>query len=86
MKNQKEIRDRIKELTPKLELAEDSYFSTIQEKQSGGEIYHADFIKIESEYELLKKEVDTLKWVLSNSYYERSKQEIKKEETSNERF
>jgi len=64
MRTRKEIEARIKKLTPQLEIAEESYFSTIQEKQGGGEIYEADFLKIESEYEILKKEMETLEWVL----------------------
>jgi hypothetical protein len=65
MKNKKDIEDKIAELAPNLELAEESYFSMIEEKQSGGEIYQSDFLKIESEYEILKKEIETLEWVLN---------------------
>jgi hypothetical protein len=65
MKNKKDIEDKIAELAPNLELAEESYFSMIEEKQSGGEIYQSDFLKIESEYEILKKEIETLDWVLN---------------------
>jgi len=64
MRSKKEIQDRIDKLIPQLEKAEESYFTTIQEKQEGGEIYTSDFVKIESEYELLKKEVETLEWIL----------------------
>lgn len=67
MKNINEIEARIKELTPQLEAAEESYFYTVQEKQEGGEIYEVDFLKIESEYEILKKEVETLEWVLEGN-------------------
>jgi len=65
MKNKKDIEDKIAELAPNLELAEESYFSMIEEKQGGGEIYQLDFLKIESEYEILKKEIETLEWVLN---------------------
>jgi len=65
MKTKKEIEDKIAELTPGFELAEESYFSMIEEKQEGGEIYQSDFLKIESEYEILKKEIETLEWVLN---------------------
>jgi hypothetical protein len=64
MRNIHEIEQRIKELTPQFELAEEAYFSTVQEKQEGGEIYEVDFLKIESEYEILKKELGALQWVL----------------------
>ena len=65
MKNKKDIEDKIAELAPNLELAEESYFSMIEEKQGGGKIYQLDFLKIESEYEILKKEIETLEWVLN---------------------
>jgi len=65
MKTKQKIQDRIKELTPAFELAEDSYFASVQEKQEGGDVYEAGFIKIESEYEVLKKEIDALEWVLN---------------------
>lgn len=64
MRNRHEIEQRIKELTPQFELAEEAYFSTVQEKQEGGEIYEVDFLKIESEYEILKTELEALQWVL----------------------
>lgn len=64
MRNRKEIEQRILEITPEFERAEEAYFSTIEEKQDGGEIYQADFLKIESDYEILKKELETLQWVL----------------------
>lgn len=65
MKTKKEIEDKIAELIPNLELAEESYFSMIEEKREGGEIYQSDFLKIESEYEILKMEIETLEWVLN---------------------
>ena len=65
MRNKNEIQERINELTKEFELAEESYFSMVQEKQEGGEIYEVDFLKIESEYEVLKKEIETLEWVLN---------------------
>lgn len=65
MKSKEELQKKILLLTPEFEAAEESYFSAIEEKQSGGEIYESDFIKIESEYELIKKEIDTLEWVLN---------------------
>lgn len=64
MKTRREIINRIVELKPEFEMAEDAYFSAIEEKQQGGEIYHADFLKLESEYEILKKEIETLQWVV----------------------
>jgi len=64
MRNKHEIEERISELIKEFELAEESYFSMVQEKQEGGEIYEVDFLKIESEYEILKKEIETLEWVL----------------------
>lgn len=65
MKTKKEIQNRIDELSLEFQLAEQSYFSVIEEKQEGGEIYQSDFLKIESEYEILKKEIETLEWVLN---------------------
>jgi hypothetical protein len=65
MRNKHEIQERIDELTPKFELAEESYFSTIEEKQGGEDVYESDFLKIESDYEILKKEIETLQWVLN---------------------
>lgn len=64
MKNREEILQKIAELTPEFELAEEAYFSMIEEKQEGGDIYTADFLKIESEYEIIKKEIETLQWVI----------------------
>lgn len=64
MKKRLEIENRISELTPKLELAEESYFSLLKDKQSGKEVSKVDFLKAESEYEILKKEVETLDWVI----------------------
>jgi len=65
MRNKREIQERIDELVPKMELAEESYFSTIEEKQGGEDVYESDFLKIESDYEILKKEIETLQWVLN---------------------
>lgn len=65
MKTKKEIQNRIDELSLEFQLAEQSYFSVIEEKQEGREIYQSDFLKIESEYEILKKEIETLEWVLN---------------------
>ena len=65
MKNREEILQKIAELTPEFEQAEEAYFSSIEEKQSGEDIYMADFLKLESEYEILKKEIETLEWVLN---------------------
>jgi hypothetical protein len=64
MRTRREIIKRIVELKPEFEQAEESYFSAIQEKQEGGEIYPADFLKLESDYEILKKEIETLQWVV----------------------
>jgi hypothetical protein len=65
MRTNKEIENRIEELTPAYELAEDSYFSTLQEKSEGEIVNEVDFLKIESEYEILKKEIESLEWVLN---------------------
>lgn len=73
MKKRREIIKRIAELKPEFEKAEDIYFSTIQEKQGGEDVYHADFLKIESEYELLKKEIETLQWVIYGDSGEQTK-------------
>ena len=64
MRTKEEIQERIAELTPEFELAEESYFSTIEGKQGGEDVYEADFLKIESDYETLKKEINALKWVI----------------------
>jgi len=64
MKSRTEIIKKIAELKPELELAEDAYFSAIEEKQNGGEIYPFDFLKIQSEYELIKTKVESLQWVV----------------------
>jgi len=68
MKNREEILQKIAELTPEFEQAEEAYFSSIEQKQSGEDVYVADFLKIESEYEVLKKEIETLQWVLNIEY------------------
>jgi len=47
-----------------LQLAEESYFSIIEEKREGKEVSNIDFLKIENEYELLKKEHEILLWIL----------------------
>lgn len=73
MKNRIEVTKRIIEVRKEFELAEESYFSTIQEKQEGGEIYEVDFLKIESEYEVLKKELETLEWFLEETNYKKAK-------------
>ena len=65
MRTKKEIQERIKELTPAYELAEDSYFSILRDKSEGETVNEVDFLKIESEYEILKKEIETLQWVLN---------------------
>lgn len=66
MRTKEEIQEKIEELTPDLELAEDSYFSMVNEKMTGGRfVNESDFLKIESEYEVIKKEMETLKWVLN---------------------
>lgn len=64
MRTNQEIQKRIDKLNKELIPAEESYFSVVEEKQQGGEIYEVDFLKIESEYEILKKEIETLEWVL----------------------
>ena len=66
MKNREEILKKIAELTPEFEQAEEAYFSSVEEKQSGEDIYMADFLKLESEYEIIKKEIETLYWVIDS--------------------
>jgi hypothetical protein len=75
MKSRKEIINRIIELTPEFEKAEEAYFSIVEEKQSGEDIYAADFLKIESEYEILKKEIETLQWVVYSEENQEENQE-----------
>lgn len=65
MKKREEILQKIAELTPDFEQAEEAYFSSVEEKQSGEDIYMVDFLKLESEYEIIKKEIETLQWVLN---------------------
>lgn len=65
MRTKKEIEESILELTPLLELAEESYFSMIESKQKGEEISQIDFMKISSDYDVLKIEIETLQWVLN---------------------
>jgi len=65
MKSRREILKRIVELKPELEAAEESYFSAVKDKQTGKEISQIEFLKIESEYEIIRKEVETLQWAIS---------------------
>ena len=65
MRTEIEIEDSILELTPLLELAAESYFSMVESKQNGEEVSELYFIKVMSEYDILKLEIDTLKWVLN---------------------
>jgi|AntRauMFilla1563_2_1112583.scaffolds.fasta_scaffold26782_3 hypothetical protein len=65
MRNKQEIQNKIDALEPEVFAAEESYYSMINEKQTGGRINESDFLKIESEYEILKKEIETLQWVLN---------------------
>ncbi|MEK6828519.1 MAG: hypothetical protein AABY15_00100 [Nanoarchaeota archaeon] len=81
MKNRNEIIKKIVELTPEFEKAQESYFSVIKAKQSGENISQADFIKIESEYEVLKKEIETLQWVVYGD-----QEEIENEKTNEDSF
>ena len=62
MKTREEIQERINEITPKFELAQDSYFSFVKDKQEGKEVSEVDFMRIESECEIIKKEIETLEW------------------------
>ena len=64
MRTNKEIVERIRELKKELEPIEDSYFSAVEAKQNKEEVSQIDFLKIESEYEILKKELSALLWVL----------------------
>jgi hypothetical protein len=75
MRTRREIVKRIAELKPEFERAEEAYFSAIEEKQEGGEIYHADFLKLESDYEILKKEIETLQWVVYTDSGENEKEQ-----------
>lgn len=50
---------------PDLELARESYFSAVEDKQKGKGLSQLDFLKIESEFELLEKELESLIWVLN---------------------
>ena len=79
MKTRKQIIDRIVELRPVFEQAEEAYFLAIEEKQQGGEMYHADFIKLESDYEIIKKEIETLQWVV----YDDSEEDKKNKKDEN---
>jgi len=65
MRTNKEIQDKINELTPSFESAEESYFSLVEKKQKGEKISDIDFLKTENEYEVLKKEIETLEWTLN---------------------
>lgn len=82
MKTRREIIKKIVELKPEFERAEDAYFSAIEEKQQGGEIYHADFLKLESEYEIIKKEIETLQWVVYDDSEDSEDKTNKKDENS----
>lgn len=64
MRTDKEIVKKIKVLKDEIQPAEDSYFSSIESKQKGEIVSDIDFIRIESEYDIIKKEIDTLLWVL----------------------
>ena len=64
MRTNKEIVNRIHKMKKELQLAEESYFSIIEEKREGKEVSNIDFLKIENEYELLKKEHEILLWIL----------------------
>lgn len=64
MRNQREIQNRIDELAPMLELAEESYFSAVSDKESGNVFNEVDFLKLESEMEIIKSELEALEWVL----------------------
>ncbi len=75
MKKRREIIKKIAELTPEFEQAKEAYFSAIEEKQEGGEIYQVDFLRIESEYEILKKEIETLQWVVFDDQEEENKKD-----------
>lgn len=65
MRTKQEILKKIANLTPEFEKAEEAYFSSIEEKQNFEDIYMVDFLKLESEYEIIKKEIETLEWVLN---------------------
>ena len=64
MRTDKEIIEKIRRLKEELQPAEDSYFSSIESKQKGEIVSDIDFLRIESEYEMIKKELNTLLWVL----------------------
>lgn len=64
MRTDKEIVEKIRILKEELQPAEDSYFSSIESKQKGEIVSDIDFLRIESEYEMINKELDTLLWVL----------------------
>ena len=64
MRTDKEIVEKIRRLKEELQPAEDSYFSSIESKQKGEIVSDIDFLRIESEYEMIKKELNTLLWVL----------------------
>ena len=65
MKTRKEILERLKELAPEMEIAKKAYFLAVEEKQKGEIVSEVDFLKIESEYELIRKEIESLKWVIN---------------------
>lgn len=64
MRTDKEIVEKIRKLRVDIQPAEDSYFLAIESKQNGEIISEVDFFKIESEYDIIKKELNTLLWVL----------------------
>jgi hypothetical protein len=67
MKSRMEIENRILELTPEFELAEESYFSAIDDKCRGLLASQVEFARITLEYESIKKEIEALDWVLGGS-------------------
>ena len=64
MKTNQEIIEKVREVKEEFLPAEESYFSAVKDKQEGKEVSDIDFLRIENEYELLKKELDTLLWTL----------------------
>jgi len=80
MKTRKEIITKIIELTPGFELAEEAYFSAVEEKQKRKEYSQIDFLKLESEYEILKEKIKILRWII---YSKNKKKEKLQHESSN---
>lgn len=64
MRTLEEIENRLSELHQDFETSENSYFEAVASKQKGEAISSVDFMQIESEYEIIKKEIETLEWVL----------------------